>query len=172
MVLSLSKIVHVIFLIYSQVTEVQKNNEMIKYDKLKNWALENGAILGKIEINFLTANNRYVVASEDIKKDDIIVSIPHNIIFYHDNPVIKHFCEKYELSETECLSAYMSVHFKNEDNFFNSYFKFLPKDFEFYPSFFSNDLKEKVKGSSIERSEKSWENEIRREHDLIKVGKG
>jgi hypothetical protein len=38
-----------------------------KYTNLVNWAYENGARQYKIEIKLLTTDNRYVVASEDIK---------------------------------------------------------------------------------------------------------
>jgi hypothetical protein len=38
-----------------------------KYLNLVNWAYENGAKQNKIEIKLLTTDNRYVVASDNIK---------------------------------------------------------------------------------------------------------
>ena len=42
-------------------------NEDEKYSNLLNWALFNKASQNKIEIRYLSKDNRYVVAAQDIK---------------------------------------------------------------------------------------------------------
>jgi hypothetical protein len=170
-VLSFSKLFNVIFMIYTQVSEIHRQNEKTKFETLKNWGVENGAVLGKFEIKYLTANNRYVVASEHIRKNEIIVSIPHILIFNIDNPLINPFCKINELFDFKCLSAYMSVYYNQNSNFFNPFFKFLPNDFHSYLLFYPDYLKEKIKGSLLERTLKKWEKGMIEEFDYVNVRK-
>jgi hypothetical protein len=38
-----------------------------KFENLLKWGLQNGCKFNKLEIKYLSSDNRYVVASEDIK---------------------------------------------------------------------------------------------------------
>ncbi len=143
--------------------------EIAKYDALKNWAIENGAEFAKFEIKYLLDKNRYVIASEDIQKGEIIASIPDSLSLHYENPKIKPLCLEYGLTGFECITVFLTIENKNEKGFFYPFINFLPLDFDFYPAFYSADLNKLIKGSLIERRHLIWEKIIQDECNEIKV---
>ena len=62
--------------------EINAKNQLIemeKFSKLFEWLTDHGADYSKLELIFYTADYRGIVAKEDIKADDIVLSVPIDI---------------------------------------------------------------------------------------------
>jgi hypothetical protein len=141
----------------------------VKYHNLFNWAVKNGATFKKFQIKYLFGNNRYIVAQDDIKKGENIATVPNNLIFTDQNPLIKPTCDKYQLTDQECISVYICEELKNKNGFFYHYFQFLPYDFDTYPLFYKNKQWDMIKGSMIGKKVNDWKAYFQTEHAKLKV---
>jgi len=141
----------------------------IKYTNIRNWTEKNGAQFGKFEIKYLHKDNRYVVASEDIKKGDNISVVPEKLILSESHPLIKPTCEKYNLEDQECLYVFFCEEMKKDNSFFKPFFDYLPRDYHTYPIFYNKKLKSLLKNTQLNERIKYNNEESRKSYKKLNV---
>lgn len=142
---------------------------MEKYNRLKNWAIENGAEFGSFEIKYLSYSNRFVVANDTIKKGETIMKIPYKLILTPDKSQIKLECAKYNLTEVDCYPLYLSLEKQNNKSFYKPFLDYLPTEFDYFPSFFNNELIQYLNGSIIFNYYEQYEKYFQKNYEKIKV---
>lgn len=132
-------------------TTQQYSSSNEKYEKMLEWALENGLEIGDIELVYQNANDRYYIAKEDIPEGTKILSIPRKLFFNRNITMTKNL-NKYKdkilnanlsLYKTELAKeqVFNAVHLlkliKNPKSkiykFFEPYFNFFPSDLSNFP---------------------------------------
>ena len=146
-----------------------QNNQFKNSEALIKWGKTNGAKFDSIEIKFHNENNRYIVASKEIKKGDTVFEISDSLILTDNHPKIQPFCKEYGLKEENCLATFICAESKKKDNFFQPYFEFLPNDLSNFPLFFNNNLKTLMKGSQISQLTEETKKTIEEEYKKLKV---
>ena len=69
-----------------------------KFNRMKQWLKDAGGYIGNIKVHFQTSNERGVVATEDISKGDILLSVPKSRILTLRKTVLSGIArEMYEL---------------------------------------------------------------------------
>ncbi len=146
-----------------------QNNHFKNSEDLIKWGKTNGAKFDSIEIKFHDENNRYLVASKEIKKGEVVFEMPDSLILTDNHPKIQPLCKKYEVTDQICLATFICVESKNKDSFYQPYFKFLPNDLSTMPIFFNNNLKSLIKGSNVGQLADKLRNSIEEEYTQLKV---
>lgn len=59
-------------------------SDRARFERLINWMKENGATINKMKIRWLGPEYRGVVASRDINKGDLLLSVPKNLVMNPD----------------------------------------------------------------------------------------
>jgi len=134
--------------------EFQKKEE--ERIELFKWVIENGGISTNMEMKYIDINNRYFVASNLIKKGEIINIIPEKLLItklhpdvkmYYDIlieiPFFKEYCE--QLS----ICSWMSIEMDDPNSFFFPYFNYLPKDYTCFPFYYTDEELSLLKGTSF-----------------------
>ena len=155
------------FLLSVHCVETEKKD--IKYTNIRNWTEKNGANFGNFEIKYLHKDNRYVVASDDIKKGDNISVVPEKLILSESHPLIKPTCEKYNLEDQECLYVFVCEEMKKDNSFFKPFFDYLPRDYHTYPTFYNKKLKSLLKNTQLLERIKNKNEESRKSYKKLKV---
>jgi hypothetical protein len=140
-----------------------------KYENLYLWGSKNGAICNKIQIKYLSRNNRYIEAAENINKKENIVTIPESLIISEVNPLIKPTCKKYNVQDQICLSVFICEELKNSNNFFYDFFEFLPNDLNSFPLLYEEKYRKMIEGSQLMDTLKSFNKQFVDEHGDLKV---
>jgi hypothetical protein len=130
-----------------------KNNQNEKYfEALLKWNKTNGAKFEKIHVKFHNDINRYLIASNEIKKGETVLEIPDQLIMTDYNQRILPLCKEYDVKKRNCLATYLCTEAKKPDNFYQPYTKFLLNDFPYHPLYFNEKLKQLIKGSQLQLS--------------------
>ncbi len=156
-----------IFLLSVHCLETVKKD--IKYTNIRNWTEKNGAKFGNFEIKYLQKDNRYVVASEDIKEGDNISVVPEKLMLSESHPLIKPTCEKYNLEDQDCLYVFVCEEMKKDNSFFKPFFDYLPRDYHSYPIFYNKKLKSLLKNTQLYERISYSNQAIRKSYNKLKV---
>jgi histone-lysine N-methyltransferase SETD3 len=151
------------------LAEVNMKVAKDKLEILKNWAVEHGSVLGNFEVKYLTPDNRFVVATEDIKKGDTIMNIPFKLMVSTDNSDVERLCHTFNLTGPECIPVFIANETKNKESFFHPFVDILPKDFDNFPYFYPQELKELIKGSLILDYINEWDEYFNAKYEKIQV---
>jgi hypothetical protein len=156
-------------MIHTFLSENKMTEEIEKFNRLKNWTLDNGAELGNFEIKYLSYSNRFVVASQDIKNGETIMNIPYKLIFTPDKPEIISECAKYNFTEVDCYPLYLSLEKQNNQSFYKPFLDYLPTDFSSYPSFYNIEILNYSNGSILMDYYDQYEKYFQNNYNKIKV---
>ena len=123
---------------------------------LFDFIISNSGLASNMEMKFIDINNRFYVASHDIKKGDIINIIPEKTLITRYLPEVKVYYNVLinipffvEYCEQLSICAWMSIEMTNKSNFFWPYFNYLPKDFTCFPFYYTDDELSYLKGTSF-----------------------
>ena len=115
-----------------KLTSLKENKFSKEYINLVNFVVENnGYINPKLIPNESSDINRYIIAKEKIKKDEILLFIPNNILIskYHKQ-IFSKCIDAYGLIEEyeyECVVYFMTIDKYNSSSIFKPYYDYLPK---------------------------------------------
>ena len=103
-----------------------------EYKDLVNFVKNNGGFISqKLSINENSPTNRYILANEEIKKDEILSFVPEKILISKLHKDINRRCiEAYGFEEEhdfECVVYFMTMDKYNSSSIFKPYYNFLPK---------------------------------------------
>ena len=121
----------------------------------------------KIEIKFFSNENRVIIAKENIKKSEIILKIPKNIIitfetakkFYIKNNKLLELIKTFKFPKHSLIALFILENLNNEK--YNFYFNFMPNNFKNFPIFHTNKELEYLKGSNF------YDDIINKKQDLL-----
>ena len=128
-------------LFISQVISFSHNNKFLsfkeesfskEYINLVNYIIKNGGYISpKITINEISQTNRYILAKDNIKKNEKILFIPEiTLISKLHIEVFKKCIDAYGLVEDhdyDCIVYFMTIDKYNTSSIFKPYYDYLPK---------------------------------------------
>ena len=128
-------------LLCNQIFSFSSNNKFLsfkeesfskEYTNLVNYIKNNGGYISpKLTINEISTTNRFILAKEEIKKDENILFIPEKILISKLHRNVNRKCiEAYGFEEDhdyDCLVYFMTIDKYNSSSMFKPYYDFLPK---------------------------------------------
>ena len=167
--MQITELLKLLLTVSTVLTETHMKVEKDKLERLKNWAVEHGSVLGNFEVKYLTPDNRFVVATDDIKQGDTIMNIPFKLMVSPDNSDVERLCHAFNFTGPDCLPVFIANETKNKESFFHPFVVILPKDFDYFPYFYPEELKKLIKGSLIVDYIKEWEDYFKAKYEKIQV---
>ena len=137
---------------------------------------EGGVYINKINIKWESDWMRCILASEDIKTNDILIRVPDNLLISLDialnSEIGKYFDEplrKKLNSPHHCLlTAYLLQEEKKGNNSkWSFYFPFLPSSYSSFPIFYTEDEMKLLEGTQFHKIVTDKKKEIRQDYDWI-----
>ena len=134
-------------------------NQIFK-NYIKN-LIEKGLYINNIDIILEDKNNRKIKAINEIKKNEILVKVPYNLIISLDkmfsselNIYIKDYINDLKKNLKTFNQTLLSIFIlyemnKNKESIWYNYFNFLPYNYDNFPIFYPNNLLTKLKGTSF-----------------------
>ena len=134
-------------------------NQIFK-NYIKN-LIEKGLYINNIDIILEDKNNRKIKAITEIKKNEILVKVPNNLIISLDkmfssdlNLYIKDYINDLKKNLKTFNQTLLSIFIlyemnKNKESIWYNYFNFLPYNYDNFPIFYPNNLLTKLKGTSF-----------------------
>lgn len=124
--------------------------------KMLSWMTEGGSIYDKMKIRFYSADYRGVHAARNIKKGETILHVPKEQIITLEmamgSPVGKKMYEKglrqrLISPKHSFLCTFIMQERRNPDSYWIPYMEILPKQFNNFPIFFTDEEKKWLVGS-------------------------
>ena len=137
---------------------------------------EGGVYINKINIKWESDWMRCILASEDIKTNDILIRVPDNLLISLDialnSEIGKYFDEplrKKLNSPHHCLlTAYLlQEEKKGKDSKWSFYFPFLPSSYSSFPIFYTENEMKLLEGTQFYKIVIDKKKEIREDYDWI-----
>ena len=134
-------------------------NQIFK-NYIKN-LIEKGLYINNIDIILEDKNNRKIKAITEIKKNEILVKVPNNLIISLDkmfssdlNLYIKDYINDLKKNLKTFNQTLLSIFIlyemnKNKESIWYNYLNFLPYNYDNFPIFYPNNLLTKLKGTSF-----------------------
>ena len=126
------------------------------FELFQKWMYDNRVYRPKLEIKFDDDVNRGVVARSNIKKDEIIMMVPSNLLITLEISRECNFAKQigdnyYQLnSPKHCLlSLFVLTEKKKPDSFWRHYLDILPSSYDSFPIFYSDEEKQWLEGCSF-----------------------
>jgi hypothetical protein len=122
-----------------------RSNLKTLYNNLYKWVTDNNGKVSKLAMKFITDSNRFMVATEDIKKDETFLEFPKNIVLNPEQKEIKEISTELKKAKlTDYTFPYVvwimrNRKDKNNKSFFKLFIKLLPGDCDEYPYFYKKD---------------------------------
>ena len=172
------------FTIEKMIKNKEKENEENKkkfkqypaFLKYMKAIYEEGVYINKINIKWESDWMRCILASEDIKTNDILIRVPDNLLISLDialnSEIGKYFDEplrKKLNSPHHCLlTAYLLQEEKKGNNSkWSFYFPFLPSSYSSFPIFYTEDEMKLLEGTQFHKIVTDKKKEIRQDYDWI-----
>lgn len=139
---------------------------------LLDWAEDQDAI-NKLSIRWLSVDNRAMYASEGLQKGKLLMRIPFDMIItdevVHDEEQAKFEdgLQDLKLGSLHQRAVWLLKASKDEQHFFHSWTKILPKNFGNYPCFFSDEELEMLKGSTLYELIVKYKQLIAQNYELV-----
>lgn len=116
----------------SKFISLEDNSFSKEYRNLVNFIIKNkGYINPKLIPNEISDTNRYIIAKEKVKKDEILLFIPDDILISKLHKHIFSKCQDayglIEEYEFECVVYFMTIDKYNSSSIFKPYYDYLPK---------------------------------------------
>ena len=116
----------------SKFISLEDNSFSKEYRNLVNFVIKNnGYINPKLIPNEISDTNRYIIAKEKVKKDEILLFIPDDILISKLHKHIFSKCQDayglIEEYEFECVVYFMTIDKYNSSSIFKPYYDYLPK---------------------------------------------
>jgi histone-lysine N-methyltransferase SETD3 len=156
--------------------ENEKNNPHYKIylEYMKN-LYENNIYINKLTVFFQNENMRSIKATENIKKNEILIKIPKNFLITLDKAEEKYkeiFTPelKNQLSSpNHCILSFflLSEMKKEKESKWYFYFTFLPKSYLNFPIFYTNKELTLLKGTKFLKSLIQKEKEIKKDYEIL-----
>ena len=134
-------------------------NQILK-NYIKN-LIQKGLYINNIDIILEDKNNRKIKAINEIKKNEILVKVPYNLIISLEkmfsselNIYIKDYINDLKKNLKTFNQTLLSIFIlyemnKNKESNWYNYFNFLPYNYDNFPIFYPNNLLTKLKGTSF-----------------------
>ena len=172
------------FTIEKMIKNKEKENEENKkkfkqypaFLKYMKAIYEGGVYINKINIKWESDWMRCILASEDIKTNDILIRVPDNLLISLDialnSEIGKYFDEplrKKLNSPHHCLlTAYLlQEEKKGKDSKWSFYFPFLPSSYSSFPIFYTENEMKLLEGTQFYKIVIDKKKEIREDYDWI-----
>lgn len=140
--------------------------------ELLDWAEDQDAT-NKLSVRWLGVDNRAMCASEAFQKGQLLMRIPFDVIVT-DEVVQDEEQAKFEeglqdlkLGSLHQRAVWLLKASKDEQHFFHSWTKILPKSFGSYPCFFSDEELEMLRGSSLHQLIVKYKQLIAQNYELV-----
>ena len=131
----------ILFIFLSQTIASIQNNKFLSFSEesfskeylnLVNYIKSYGGYINpKLSINEISSTNRYVMAKENINKNEILLFIPEKILISKLHVNVNRKCnEAYGFQEDhdyDCLVYFMTIDKYNSSSMFKPYYDYLPK---------------------------------------------
>jgi len=128
--------------------------EIIRFNKFTKWLTDGGAIYDKIKMRYYSKDYRGVHARTKIRKNEIFLYIPRNLIITLEMAKKAPIGSKMEKANVQLLSpkhSYLSSYVLQEkrkkDSKWEPYLDMLPKEMRSFPIFFTPEEKKWLEGS-------------------------
>ncbi len=156
--------------------EKEKNiydyNNYILY--MKN-IYENNIYINKLSVLFINENMRGIIATDNIKKNDILIKIPKDFLITSEEAENNNkdlFTEeiKKELSSpSHCILSYFLLKEieKGEKSKWHYYFKFLPKSYLNFPIFYTEKELIILEGTKFKKLINEKKEEIKKDYEIL-----
>lgn len=140
---------------YAQDNILPKDHpEIIRFNKFVKWLTEGGAKFDKTKMRYYSADYRGVHASKRVKKNEILVMIPKNLIITLEMAKAAPIGAKMEKANLRLLSpkhsflsSYVLQEFHNPESKWEPYLDMLPKSTKNFPIFFTEEERSWLIGS-------------------------
>ena len=133
--------------------------EKQRFDALFDWMRTDGAEFDKLKMRYYAADYRGVHASREIKKGEVIVYVPLKEIvtleMAMDSPIgsqmyAKGFRQKLISPKHSFLATYIMEERRKEVSYFDKYIDILPKAFDNFPIFYTQEERKWLNGSPFQ----------------------
>jgi len=128
--------------------------ERERFEHLLTWLREGGALFPKLKMRYYSENYRGVHALRDVRKDECCLYIPKSHIITLEMAKAAPVGSKMVAADLSLISpkhSYLSTYLlqekRNSESFWQPYIDILPKSFDTFPIFYSEEEKEWLIGS-------------------------
>ena len=141
--------------------------------------IEKGLYINNIDIILQDINNRKIKAINEIKKNEILVKVPNNLIIslekifsseliIYIKDYLSDLKQNLKTFNQTLLSIFILYEMnKNKDSIWYNYFNFLPYNYDNFPIFYTNNLLNKLKGTSFLSILENKKKEILNDYNII-----
>ena len=133
--------------------------EKDRFDSLFGWMIEGGANFDKLKLRYYEADYRGVHAARDLKKGETILYVPKSEIITlemaMESPIgaqmaARRFRERLISPKHSFLATYIMQERRKTNSFFDKYIDILPKAFDNFPIFYTQDERTWLEGSPFQ----------------------
>ena len=130
--------------------------EKERFEKMFDWMLEGGANFDKLKMRYYAPDYRGVHASRDIKKGETILYVPKDEIITlemaMESPIgalmkARNFRNRLISPKHSFLATYVMQERRKDKSFFDQYIDILPKAFDNFPIFYTQEERTWLEGS-------------------------
>jgi len=144
---------------YKEDSFVPVPAEKARFEVMFKWMRDGGSIFDKLKMRYYAADYRGVHASRDIKKGETILYVPKQEIITlemaMESPIgalmhARNFRQRLISPKHSFLATYVMQERRKEVSFFDKYIDILPKAFDNFPIFYTQEERTWLEGSPFQ----------------------
>ena len=156
--------------------EKEKNiNEYNNYILYMKNLYENNIYINKLSVLFINENMRGIIATDNIKKNDILIKIPKDFLITleeaenNNKDLFTEEIKKELSSPSHCILSYFLLKEieKGEKSKWYYYFKFLPKSYLNFPIFYTEKELNILEGTKFKKLINEKKEEIKKDYEVL-----
>lgn len=150
--------------------------EKQRFDALFDWMRTDGAQFDKLKLRYYAPDYRGVHAARDIKKGETIVYVPLKEIITlemaMETPIgaqmaVRNFRQRLISPKHSFLSTYIMQERRKEVSYFDKYIDILPKAFDNFPIFYTQEERAWLEGSPFQNQISEKIKDIQADYNMI-----
>ena len=156
--------------------EKEKNiNEYNNYILYMKNLYENNIYINKLSVLFINENMRGIIATDNIKKNDLLIKIPKDFLITleeaenNNKDLFTEEIKKELSSPSHCILSYFLLKEieKGEKSKWYYYFKFLPKSYLNFPIFYTEKELNILEGTKFKKLINEKKEEIKKDYEVL-----
>jgi len=154
----------------------KSNAERQRFEALFKWMLDDGASFDKLKMRYYSDNYRGVHASRDIPKGETILYVPLKEIITLEmcmqSPIgiqmfNRGFRQRLLSPKHSFFSCFIMEETRKPDSYWAKYIDILPKSFEVYPIFYTEEEMSWLENTDMVRMVKTKLEDMKKDYDTI-----
>ena len=150
--------------------------EKERFEAMFTWMKEGGSLFDKLKLRYYAPDYRGVHAARNIKKGETILYVPKNEIITlemaMESPIGKlmaarNFRNRLLSPKHSFLATYVMQERRKEQSFFDKYIDILPKAFDNFPIFYTQEERTWLEGSPFQNQISEKIKDIQADYNLI-----